>query len=185
MISADVGAAGDGSSYFYRPGRPEPVALRLLGDAIDVVVTTLAVFLLLVMFANVAARMLLNSDIAWNTEFGEFVLLWATFLGGASAARRGAHMRITEFVDSMPPEWTRRVEIGTRIGVVTLLAFLVWYGAILAMGTMGQEMTVLHWPMGVQYLAMPLGSALALVYVVYETSLLARGEPIPQEAFMD
>lgn len=180
-------AAGvvDGSLYFYRPGRPEPGPLRLLGDMIDVVVTVLAVMLLLVMFANVAARVLLNSDIAWNTEFGEFVLLWATFLGGASAARRGAHMRITEFVEAMPPAWTRGVEIATRLGVVALLGFLVWYGLTLAQGTMEQEMTVLHWPMGVQYLAMPVGSGLALIYVLYEISLLARGEPIPQEAFMD
>lgn len=184
MATPDAGAAV-GSSYFYRPGRAEPDALRLLGDAIDVVVTGLAIMLLLVMFANVAARVLLNSDIAWNTEFGEFVLLWATFLGGASAARRGAHMRITEFVEAMPPAWTRIVEIATRLGVVALLCCLVWYGWSIAQGTMEQEMTVLHWPMGVQYLAMPVGSALALVYVLYETVLLARGEPIPQEAFMD
>ncbi|WP_054142773.1 TRAP transporter small permease [Bosea sp. AAP35] len=184
MATPDIGAAV-GAFYFYRPGRPEPAALRLLGDAIDIVVTGLAVMLLLVMFANVAARVLLNSDIAWNTEFGEFVLLWATFLGGASAARRGAHMRITEFVEAMPPAWTRVVEIATRIGVIVLLGFLVWYGWNIAQGTMEQEMTVLHWPMGVQYLAMPVGSGLALVYVIYEASLLARGEPIPQEAFMD
>ncbi|PZN98850.1 MAG: hypothetical protein DCF30_13170 [Hyphomicrobiales bacterium] len=184
MAAPDTGAAAL-SFYFYRPGRPEPTALRLLGDAIDFVVTVLAVMLLLVMFANVAARVLLNSDIAWNTEFGEFVLLWATFLGGASAARRGAHMRITEFVEAMPPAWTRVVEIATRLGVIALLGFLVWYGWSIAQGTMEQEMTVLHWPMGVQYLAMPVGSGLALVYVIYEASLLARGEPIPQEAFMD
>ncbi|HEY5793853.1 MAG TPA: TRAP transporter small permease [Bosea sp. (in: a-proteobacteria)] len=184
MATPDAGAA-DGSFYFYRPGRPEPAALHLLGDAIDVVVTGLAVMLLLVMFANVAARVLLNSDIAWNTEFGEFVLLWATFLGGASAARRGAHMRITEFVEAMPPAWTRAVEIATRLGVIALLCFLVWYGWNIAQGTMEQEMTVLHWPMGVQYLAMPVGSGLALIYVIYEATLLAQGEPIPQEAFMD
>jgi TRAP-type C4-dicarboxylate transport system permease small subunit len=77
------------------------------------------------------------------------------------------------------------VEIATRLGVVALLGFLVWYGLSIAQGTMEQEMTVLHWPMGAQYLAMPVGSALALVYVAYEISLLARGEPIPQEAFMD
>lgn len=184
MATPDAGVA-DGSFYFYRPGRPEPAALRLLGDAIDVVVTGLAIMLLLVMFANVAARVLLNSDIAWNTEFGEFVLLWATFLGGASAARRGAHMRITEFVEAMPPAGTRVVELATRLGVITLLCFLVWYGWNIAQGTMEQEMTVLHWPMGAQYLAMPVGSGLALIYVIYEATLLARGEPIPQEAFMD
>jgi TRAP-type C4-dicarboxylate transport system permease small subunit len=184
MAATDARAA-DGSCYFYRPGRREPALLRLLGDVLDIVVTVLAVMLLVVMFANVAARVVLNSDIAWNTEFGEFVLLWATFLGGASAARRGAHMRITEFIEAMPPFYTRAVEIATRFGVIALLGFLIWYGITIVQGTMEQEMTVLHWPIGVQYLAMPVGSALALVYVVYETTLLMRGEPIPQEAFMD
>jgi TRAP-type C4-dicarboxylate transport system permease small subunit len=50
---------------------------------------------------------------------------------------------------------------------------------------MEQEMTVLHWPMGVQYLAMPVGSALTLAFVLYETVLVATGEPIPQEVFQD
>lgn len=172
-------------TYHYRPGRPEPVPLRWLGDAIDITVTLLAALLLIVMFANVAARVALNSDIAWNTEFGEFVLLWATFLGGASAARRGAHMRITEFVDAMPPAIGHGVEIATRIGVIGLLGLLIWYGLSITQSTMGQEMTVLHWPMGVQYLAMPVGSAFALVFVIYETVLLATGKPIPQEAFQD
>lgn len=172
-------------SFLYRPDRPEPAPLRWLGDAIDVAVTLLAAVLLIVMFANVAARVALNSDIAWNTEFGEFVLLWATFLGGASAARRGAHMRITEFVDSFPPAIGHAVELATRVGVAGLLLLLIWYGLSISESTMGQEMTVLHWPIGVQYLAMPAGSAFALVFVIYETVLLAMGRPIPQEAFQD
>ncbi|WP_439495301.1 TRAP transporter small permease [Bosea sp. (in: a-proteobacteria)] len=184
-MQASQAGAPPGPAYFYRPGRLEPAVLRWLGDTVDLVVTALAALLLVVMFANIAARVLLNSDIAWNTEFGEFVLLWATFLGGASAARRGAHMRITEFVEALPPVWTRVVEIATRLGVIALLGFLIWYGLSIAQSTMEQEMTVLHWPIGVQYLAMPVGSALALVFVLYETALLARGEPIPQETFQD
>lgn len=172
-------------SFLYRPAQPEPAPLRWLGDAIEIIVVILAVLLLLVMFANVAARVAFNSDLAWNTEFGEFVLLWATFLGGASAARRGAHMRITELVDSLPPTAARLVELATRVGVIGLLMLLVWYGFVISDSAMGQEMTVLHWPMGVQYLALPIGSAFALLYVIYETVLLARGRPLPQEAFQD
>lgn len=171
--------------YFYRPGRPEPAVLRVIGDAVDLAVTVLAAILLAVMLANVASRVLLNADIAWNTELGEFVLLWATFLGGASAARRGAHMRITELVDALPPRLGRAAELATRAGVVALLGLLIWYGLAITEAAMGQEMTVLHWPVGVQYLAMPVGSALALIFVLYETVLLIRGEPIPQEIFMD
>lgn len=172
-------------SFLYRPSHPEPAPLRWLGDAIEIAVVVLATLLLLVMFANVAVRVALNSDLAWNTEFGEFVLLWATFLGGASAARRGAHMRITELVHSIPSRAARFVEIVTRVGVVGLLMLLVWYGLVISEQAMGQEMTVLHWPLGVQYLALPVGSSLALLYVIYETILLALGLPLPQEAFQD
>lgn len=171
--------------FFHRPQRPEPAALRLIGDAIDLAVLGLAAVLLAVMFANVAARAALNSDIAWNTEFGEFVLLWATFLGGAAAARRGAHMRITEFVEKMPAGLAAATEIATRIGSAAILGLLVWYGIVIAQSTMEQEMTVLHWPIGLQYLAMPVGSALALVFVLREIVLIVRGEPLPQEAFTD
>ncbi len=170
--------------FFYRPARREPAALRLLGDIIDLAVTALAGALLVVMVANVAARAALNTDIAWNTEFGEFVLVWATFLGGATAARRGAHLRITEFVDGMPAGLRWTVEVATRIGVVAILGFLVWNGSYLAAGTMEQRMTVLGWPVGVQYLSMPIGSGLALIFVVYEANLVLRGLRLSPEPLL-
>jgi TRAP-type transport system small permease protein len=137
-----------------------------------------------VMVANVAARAALNTDIAWNTEFGEFVLLWATFLGGAAAARRGGHLRIAEFVDAMPDALRRGVDVAVRLGVIAVLAALVWYGAGLVASTMEQQMTVLGWPVGVQYLAMPVGSGLALVFVLYETVLALKGIEAPREAVL-
>lgn len=168
-----------GPTFLYRPARREPAPLRLLGDAIDGAVVLLATALLTVMCANVAARAALNANIAWNTEFGEFVLLWATFLGGAAAARRGAHMRIAEFVEAMPGRLRHAVELSTRLAVMVILAFLSWRGVLLSLQTMDQQMTVLNWPVGVQYLAMPVGSALALVFVVHETWRVAVGR-LPQ-----
>ena len=171
--------------FLHRPAQPEPFGLRIVGDAVDLTVVSMAAVLLVVMFANVAARLALDSDIAWNTELGEFVLLWATFLGGAAAARRGAHMRITEFLEKMPPRLSAAVEFGTHLGTAAILMLLVWYGSVIAGSTMEQEMTVLHWPIGVQYLAMPVGSGLALLFVLHELVLLARGQPLPQETFED
>jgi TRAP-type C4-dicarboxylate transport system permease small subunit len=50
--------------------------------------------------ANVIARYVFNISLAWVNEMGEFVLLWLTFLGGARAIQLGAHLSITEVVDS-------------------------------------------------------------------------------------
>jgi TRAP-type transport system small permease protein len=164
------------SAFFYRPARPEPAPLRWLGDGLDIVITGLAAALLVVMTANVLARSLLNADIAWNTEFGEFALVWATFLGGAAAARRGAHMCITEFIDKIPAGPRRVIEVALRLVVLALLVLLVRAGINIVAKTMDQQMSVLYWPVGLQYLAMPVGSALSLVFIAYETWLVARGQ---------
>ena len=164
------------SAFFYRPSRPEPAPLRWLGDGLDIVITMLAAALLGVMTANVLARSVFNADIAWNTEFGEFALVWATFLGGAAAARRGAHMCITEFIEKMPAGPRRVIEVLLRLVVIALLVLLVRAGINIVGKTMDQQMSVLYWPVGLQYLAMPVGSGLSLVFIAYETWLVARGQ---------
>lgn len=163
------------SSFRYRPRRSEPAPLRVLGDALDIAIVLLATAIFGVMCANVFARAALNLDIAWNTEFGEFALVWATFLGGASAARRGAHMSITEFITKLPAAPRRWTELAIRGAVLVLLGLLVVAGLNIAHKTMDQLMSVLYWPVGLQYLAMPVGSGLAFVFVAHETYAIARG----------
>jgi TRAP-type C4-dicarboxylate transport system permease small subunit len=139
--------------------------LRIVGDAIDIAIILLATVLIALMSVNVVARTALDADIAWNVEFGEFILVWATFLGGAAAARRGAHMRITELVEIMPAGPRRFVEIGTRVVVLALLLALARFGAVIAASQMDQLMTVLYWPVGLQYAALPVGACLTALFV--------------------
>lgn len=152
--------------------------MRLIGDTIDLSLVALAVVLIGVMTVNVAARAALNTDLAWNVEFGEFVLVWATFLGGAAAARRGGHIRISEIVTALPARSRRAVEALTRLGVLILLTVLVWKGMVIALSQMDQEMSVLYWPVGLQYAAMPIGSGLAALFVAYELWRIVRGQTL-------
>jgi len=165
------------SGFFHRPDRAEPAPLRVLGDVLDIAIVVLATAIFAVMCGNVFARAALNMDIAWNTEFGEFALVWATFLGGAAAARRGAHMAITEFITKLPTRQRRWAEVAIRLAVLGVLALLVIAGANIAHRTMDQLMSVLYWPVGLQYLAMPVGSGLAFVFVAYDAYSIAAGNP--------
>lgn len=164
------------------PAHPEPAPLRRLGDAVDIAVAATGAALALLMTLNVAGRALFNSDISANVELGEFLLVWATFLGGASAARRGAHMRIVEGLLMMPPKLRRRVEVAIRVLVLAVLGALVWNGAKIAAIAMDQTTTVLYWPVGLAYAAMPTGSAIAFVFVAHEAWRLWRGESAPDLA---
>lgn len=164
---------------YERPARAEPTWIRWLGDAVDCAVIALGCALTALMIANVAGRALFNSDISANVELGEFMLVWATFLGGVSAARRGTHMRITELVMALPRGAQRLLELATRVLVVAILVVLAWNGALIANANMGQTTTVLYWPVGLMYAAMPVGSALSAIFVAYETVLIFRGATAP------
>jgi TRAP-type C4-dicarboxylate transport system permease small subunit len=154
----------------------------MVGDLIDLALVAIGAVLILVMSVNVVARTVFNADIAWNVEFGEFMLVWATFLGCAAAARRGAHMRITELVGIMPAGLRRTVEIMTRLVVLAVLVALARFGAIIAESQMDQLMTVLYWPVGLQYAALPVGAALTALFVANDIWRLSTGRDVGEDS---
>ena len=115
------------------------------------------------------SRFIFNYDVAWSTEMIGFLMVWATFLGGAAATRRGVHMRIAEFVAIAKGRTLRNLELAINAAVAAMLALLTYHGWSIAMGNMDQLSTVLYLPVGLQYAALPVGSALALVYVVHNS----------------
>lgn len=167
---------------FHRPHPPEPLPLRWLGDAIDLAVVILGLGMIALMSLNVFARSTDLIDLAANVELGEFLLVWATFLGGASAVRRVGHMRIAELVDALPPRAALVLDQAMRLLTLVLLALLVWKGGSIVGHTWGQRSSVLYWPVGLTYLAMPVGAALSMVYTAFHMVRPPRPAPQPDLA---
>jgi TRAP-type C4-dicarboxylate transport system permease small subunit len=161
-------------------GPAAPPALRWLGLATDVAIVLLGSALVLVVFCNVILHAF-DKDIAWTTEFGELVTVWTTFLGTAAAVRRNAHMAVTELVDLVPESRPRLLVDGLiQTTVAAVLLLLVWKGGITAQAGWGSVLTVLDWPMAVQYLSLPVGAAIALVFVGWDLLQILRGVPRAQ-----
>jgi TRAP-type C4-dicarboxylate transport system permease small subunit len=118
-----------------------------------------------VVMINVIARYVFNVSLAWVNEMGEFVLLWLTFLGGARAVQLGAHLSITELVDSVGPGARRILAwVADAAAAAVLFAFLVW-GTTLSGQMMGQTLSVTYIPMGLAYASMPVGALLGLLFI--------------------
>ncbi len=149
------------------PGPPAPWPIRLLGAAVDWTVIAMGALMIVLVFANVVLHAF-HRDLAWVIELSEFMMVWVTFLGGAAAARRGAHMRITEFLDKLDPAKRRWAEAALQCVSIGVLILLVVYGINLVNAGWGNELTVLGWPMALQYMGLPVGSACMLVFVAHE-----------------
>lgn len=148
-------------------GPAAPAPLRALGAAVDWSIVVLGAAIVLVVFINVVLHQL-AVDIAWTTEFGELVMVWTTFLGAAAAARRNAHMAVLELADLLPRGPRRGLDLAIHALVAGVLLLLAWKGWIAVEAGWGNVLTVLDWPMAVQYLSLPVGSAIALVFVLWE-----------------
>ncbi len=158
------------------PVAPAPAPVRWLGRLVDWTVIVIGATMALMVFVNVALH-LVRMDLAWVTEFGELLLVWVTFLGGACAAQRGAHMTITEFIDKLTPQRRRWADAAVQGFCLAMLLVLVRFGWRLVGGNWGNELTVLHWPMAVQYMGMAVGCSLMAVFVAWDLWQILAGVP--------
>lgn len=156
------------------PGPAAPPLLRGVGELVDWTIVAIGATMILLVFCNVIFHVT-GRDIAWTTELCEFLMVWVTFLGGAAAARRGLHMTITEFLDKLGPRRRRLADGVIQLLCLVLLALLAWYGTGIVNATWGSELTVLHIPMAVQYLALPVGAAGMAVFVGWDIVQIVRG----------
>ncbi len=156
------------------PAPPGPAPLRLLGDAVDWSIVVIGAVMIVLVFINVVMHAF-GKDMAATTEMCELLMVWVTFLGGAAAARRGAHMAITELIDKLGTGSRRLMDLAISAASAAVLASLVWYGWGITVAGWTNRLTVLDIPMSFQYLALPVASFITLLFVLWDGLQIMRG----------
>ena len=159
--------------------RPDPPLILWLGKLVDFSVMTFGGALAILIFINVVMHAA-GKDLAWLTELGEMMMVWVTFLGGAAAAQRGAHMSINEFLDKLTHERRKWADAAVQAFTLAVVAVVFYYGAGIVQGSWGNVLTTLEWPMAWQYMPLPLGMGLMGVFVGWDLILILRGVPREQ-----
>ena len=153
-----------------------PIALRFLAKLVDITVIVMGAVLITLVFANVVLHVFAR-DFAWMTELGELLMVWVTFLGGVCAAQRGTHMAIGEFLDKLDVGKRRWADAAVQSLCLLILAVLLFYGVRITAGGWDNVLTTLEWPMAWQYLPLPLGAGLMLVFIGWDLIQILRGVP--------
>lgn len=104
-------------------------------------------------------------------------MVWVTFLGGAAAAQRGAHMSINEFLDKLTVGRRRWADAAVQGFTLIVLAVVLFYGVRIVQGSWGNVLTTLEWPMAWQYMPLPLGVGLMGVFVGWDFIQILRRVP--------
>jgi len=143
----------------------DKVLLRLNRWLVIVILAAMA----MMVFANVALRFLTDESILWVEEVSRYLMIWLTFLGAGLVLRYGGHIGIDTLQDSLPRH-AHIVRVVIFAFMLGFFGFMVWIGTRYAMLTWGQTTPVMQIPVGVVYLAMPVGFGLLIVHLL----LMAR-----------
>jgi TRAP-type transport system small permease protein len=133
-----------------------------------VVILILAAMALMV-FANVALRFLTDASILWVEEVSRYLMIWLTFLGAGLVLRYGGHIGIDNLQDSLP-RYAAAIRAFIFLFLLGFFGFMVWIGIRYAMLTWNQTTPVMEIPVGIVYLAMPVGFAMLILHLL----LMAR-----------
>jgi len=166
VSTAPTGSAGD---HPQDPPRDHP-----LSGALDALYRAciwsagIAIFLMsLIIPVGVFMRYFLGVGAQWPEPIAILLMMVFTFIGAAAAYRAGGHIAVTMLVDRLPQALQNAALRVVDLLMLLVCLFVTGYGARLVMETMGQSIAELPWlPVGVTYLAIPVGSLVTLLFVL-------------------
>ncbi len=125
------------------------------------------VLMSLIIPVGVFMRYVLGFGAQWPEPIAILLMMVFTFIGAAAAYRAGGHIAVGMLTDALPAAARGVLARVVDVLMLVICGFVVVYGTRLCLGTMGQSIAELPWlPVGVTYLAIPLGSLATLLFVV-------------------
>jgi TRAP-type C4-dicarboxylate transport system permease small subunit len=116
---------------------------------------------------GVVLRYFFGFGAQWPEPIAILLMVVFTFIGAAAAYRAGGHIAVGMFVERLPPGPQKAAALLVHVLMLLVCGFVLWYGTRLSLETMGQSIAELPWmPVGVTYLAIPLGALATLLFVL-------------------
>lgn len=118
----------------------------------------------IVTFAGVIARYILNNSIIWSEEFSRYVFNWVIMLACGLAVGSNSHMYIDVIYRVIPKRAHKAYQTVVDALVLAFFVFMIVYSVKLVIAAGAQVSAAMRIPMRVVYCGMPLGFTLMLIF---------------------
>lgn len=115
---------------------------------------------------QVLFRYVFDSSLYFTEELARFLFVWTVFLASAICCRRQSHAAIELFVSWMPEKLRKVALIIASVCTSCFFAVIFIKGIELTIVTWRQASPAMEIPMGLIYLAIPMGGLLMLIFTI-------------------
>lgn len=127
-----------------------------------------------VVFLGVFFRYILKAPLPWSEELARYLMVWGASLGSFVAFREGSHVGVTFIMDRLHGTSGIFLKKLSQIILIIFVAIVVKEGFSLVFKLKGQTSPAMEIPMGLAYLAIPIGFLLILLEALMMISI--KGE---------
>lgn len=155
------------------PGAGRPgLAVRLVGglDALiarleGVILAYGILLMFLNTFGNVIGRYVFGQSLYFTEELNQFLIVLVTFVGLGYATRRGRHIRMSAFYDTLGDRARKGLMIVICLATGAVMAWLAWVSLsyVLSVAGSGRVTPALRVPLYLTYVWVPLGFAITAI----------------------
>lgn len=143
--------------------------LTALDRTIEVFLFIIVMVMLCAGVAQIVARYILQASLSWSEELMRYLYVWMTMIGTSLAIRKNSFTVIDAIANLIRKKSDKAGMV--LYGCITILQagffiLLAVYGWQLASRNFGQLSPAMRFPIGVAYLALPLGGVLGSIYVL-------------------
>ncbi|WP_083191526.1 TRAP transporter small permease subunit [Salipiger sp. CCB-MM3] len=149
----------------------------------------LALLAILVMItAEIVSRNLFGRSLPFSWDYSAYAMGTAFMMGAADALRRGAHVRVTAVLESVPRPLSRVIEFGACLAGLAACAALAWAlseMAWLSFQRGSTSSTVMRTPLVWPQSLVALGAIILTLQCAAQLLRLSRGERLAEGAAIE
>ena len=129
-------------------------------------------------FLCVIFRYVFNNSIVWGEELIRILFIWMFMLGAAEAFRRKKHLTLDIFLNVLPKNTKRVVQIFIYAVLLCFLIIFVYLGIKNCLIHAGGKTVALGFSYGIVYACFPLGGVLMIYFIALNlVELVKNKEP--------
>ncbi|HPN03793.1 MAG TPA: TRAP transporter small permease [Rectinema sp.] len=125
-------------------------------------------FLIALTFIGVILRYAFGISIIWAYEVSMMLLVWVSFLGAAIAVQTKSHVNFDLLLSKIPEKTRKWIVLLKDIIILAFLVIGTYYGYKVFRQTMRQSMQTINLPVGLLYLALPVGFIPMILFFIEE-----------------
>lgn len=130
----------------------------------EVLLTIFSSIMVVVIFIQVVMRQLDNS-LSWSEELARYCFIWLVYVGISYGVKKQRHIKVDVLLLVLKEKGQIILTIIANIIFMVFAIFVIRYGYDIAskLLTFGQKSPALHIPMGLVYMATPIGMGLTVI----------------------